>query len=129
RQSPRARPPARPERIRRGPRSPGILPGSREEHGRDPRIPGAQGLPRRHLPPTRRVGRGGVGMQAMRRKAAEKVDSAHITRKSLVLDREIAEEVARMRGTSISAAMRDAVDNALAAAEIVEAFQALHELG
>ena len=41
-------------------------------------------------------------MQAMRRKAAEKVDSAHITRKSLVLDREIA-EVRRDKEAAIDA--------------------------
>ena len=68
-------------------------------------------------------------MPATRAKPNTKTKSVKPRRKSLVLDREVAEEVARLRGTSISAAIRDAVEHVLAVEDMMDAIRALHEIG
>lgn len=50
-------------------------------------------------------------------------------RKNLMVDPEAVRDLARRRGTSESAAVRDAVDSALATQDMVAALQRLHELG
>jgi hypothetical protein len=54
---------------------------------------------------------------------------AGIARKSLMVDPDSVRALARRRGTSESQAVRDAVDFALAAEEVVAAIQDLHERG
>jgi hypothetical protein len=50
-------------------------------------------------------------------------------RKNLVVDGEKVRALARLKGTSESEAVREAVDFALAAQEIGDAIRKLHELG
>ncbi len=73
-----------------------------------------------------------------RRPAVRMIDSAgvyqgrgmsRLTRKNLVLDAEKVRELARRRGTSESAAVREAVENALAVEDVMDAIRALHERG
>lgn len=54
---------------------------------------------------------------------------AKLTRKNLVVDDEKIKELARLNGTSESEAVRQAVDYALAAKEMVEVVRALAERG
>ena len=54
---------------------------------------------------------------------------ARLMRKNLVVDGEKVSELARRRGTSGSEAVRRAVDDALAAEEVMEAIRALHARG
>lgn len=54
---------------------------------------------------------------------------ARLTRKNLVMDDEKVKELARRRNTSESAAVREAVDYALAAAQVTAAIRELHESG
>lgn len=54
---------------------------------------------------------------------------ARLARKNLVVDGEKVSELARRRGTSESQAVREAVDFALAADEIMAAIHALHARG
>ena len=54
---------------------------------------------------------------------------ARLMRKNLVVDGEKVSELARRRGTSESEAVRRAVDDALAAEEVMEAIRALHARG
>jgi len=51
------------------------------------------------------------------------------TRKNLMVDAEKVRELARRRGTSESEAVRQAVDFALAAEEVMAAVRELHERG
>jgi hypothetical protein len=52
-----------------------------------------------------------------------------LTRKNLMVDDERVKTLARLRGTSESEAVRDAVDFVLSAEEIVAAIRDLHALG
>lgn len=52
-----------------------------------------------------------------------------LMRKNLIVDADALRDLARERGTSESAAVRDAVSSALAAQEMVAALKGLHELG
>lgn len=52
-----------------------------------------------------------------------------LTRKNLMVDDEKVRELARRRGTSESEAVRQAVDHALAAEEIMAAIRELHARG
>jgi hypothetical protein len=52
-----------------------------------------------------------------------------LTRKNLMLDAEKVRELARQRGTSESEAVRQAVEHALAAKEIMAVIRELHALG
>ncbi|MGH2350455.1 MAG: hypothetical protein ACRDI2_14635 [Chloroflexota bacterium] len=52
-----------------------------------------------------------------------------LTRKNLVVDAEKVRELARLRGTSESAAVRQAVDDALAAEEVMAAVRELQARG
>jgi hypothetical protein len=54
---------------------------------------------------------------------------ASLTRKNLMVDAEKVRDLARRRGTSESGAVRQAVDFALAAEEVMAAIQGLHEQG
>ncbi len=54
---------------------------------------------------------------------------ARLMRKNLVVDGEKLSELARRRGTSESEAVRQAVDYALAAEEVMEAIRGLHARG
>ncbi len=54
---------------------------------------------------------------------------AKLTRKNLVMDDAKVKELARRRNTSESAAVREAVDYALAAAKVMAAIRELHESG
>lgn len=54
---------------------------------------------------------------------------SRLTRKNLVVDSEKLTELARIRGTSESEAMRQAVDHALAAEEVMVATRELRALG
>ena len=54
---------------------------------------------------------------------------ARLVRKNLMVDAEALRDLARERGTSESAAVRDAVAFALAAQEMVSALEELHEMG
>lgn len=54
---------------------------------------------------------------------------AGLTRKNLMVDADGLRELARRRGTSESGAVRQAVDFALAAEEIMAAVRELHERG
>jgi len=54
---------------------------------------------------------------------------ARLVRKNLMVDAESLRSLANERGTSESAAVRDAVTLALAANEMVSAIKGLHELG
>jgi hypothetical protein len=50
-------------------------------------------------------------------------------RKNLVVDAERVRALAQLRGLSESAAVREAVDYALAASEVMNAIRGLHETG
>jgi hypothetical protein len=52
-----------------------------------------------------------------------------LTRKNLMVDAERIRDLARRRGTNESQAVRQAVDFALAADEVMAAIRALHERG
>jgi hypothetical protein len=52
-----------------------------------------------------------------------------LTRKNLVVEDDKVRELARLRGTSESEAVRDAVEFALAAQQIGAAIRKLHDLG
>jgi hypothetical protein len=54
---------------------------------------------------------------------------ARLVRKNLMVDAGALHSLARQRGTSESAAVRDAVANALAAQEMANALMELHEMG
>jgi hypothetical protein len=52
-----------------------------------------------------------------------------LTRKNLMVDADKVRELARQRGTTESQAVREAVDFALAAQEVMAAIRELHERG
>lgn len=54
---------------------------------------------------------------------------SQLTRKNLMVDAEKVRELARQRGTSESEAVRQAVDHALAAEEIMAVIRELHARG
>jgi hypothetical protein len=54
---------------------------------------------------------------------------SRLSRKNLVVDAEKVRELARQRGTSESEAVRQAVDHALAAEEVMAAIRELHARG
>jgi hypothetical protein len=54
---------------------------------------------------------------------------ARLTRKNLMVDADSVRELARQRGTTESQAVRQAVDFALAAEEVMAAIRELHERG
>jgi hypothetical protein len=54
---------------------------------------------------------------------------AGLTRKNLMVDADSVRELARQRGTTESQAVRQAVDFALAAEEVMAAIRELHERG
>jgi hypothetical protein len=54
---------------------------------------------------------------------------ARLQRKNLMVDPEAVRDLAQQRGTSESAAVREAVEFALAASEMVAALKGLHDLG
>jgi hypothetical protein len=54
---------------------------------------------------------------------------SRLTRKNLMVDADSVHELARQRGTSESQAVRQAVDFALAAEEVMAAIRELHERG
>ena len=54
---------------------------------------------------------------------------SRLTRKNLVVDGDKVRDLARLRGTSESEAVRQAVDYALAAEEVMAAIRELHALG
>jgi hypothetical protein len=56
-------------------------------------------------------------------------DMAGLARKNLMVDPDSVRALARRRGTSESQAVRDAVDFALAAEEVIGAIQDLHQRG
>jgi hypothetical protein len=54
---------------------------------------------------------------------------AKLIRKNLIVDDEKVKELAQSRGVSESAAVREAVDHALAAEKVMAAIRELHESG
>jgi hypothetical protein len=54
---------------------------------------------------------------------------ARLTRKNLMVDADQVRDLARLRGTNDSQAVRQAVDFALAAEEVMAAVRELHERG